>query len=163
MILSHWHVRKDAAFRSSLCPLEKGTRSVVLLRRKRYDDDERDTKHTDAQIAPVRVERMGWFSLSSSAPTPGAAPDRSSRQRCWDTRDAYYACLDLHEILEPGGDAEKTKGVCGKERTAYEGSCAKSWVEYFNRRRVLAEEQKSQIAMANRQAEEAKSKRGGSR
>jgi len=70
---------------------------------------------------------MGWFDWFSSKPDPssGAAPDRSQRQACWDARDAYYACLDKNFILKPG---EEEKNICSREKKAYEGSCAKSWV-----------------------------------
>jgi cytochrome c oxidase assembly factor 6 len=73
-------------------------------------------------------------SSSSSKPADGAPPTRQERQRCWTTRDAYYACLDKHDIMSAGegdgagaalGDKE---GVCADFRKAYESSCGKSWV-----------------------------------
>ncbi|KIJ50928.1 hypothetical protein M422DRAFT_159008 [Sphaerobolus stellatus SS14] len=100
---------------------------------------------------------MGWFSWFSSKPdTSGAAPDRSQRKACWDARDAYYACLDKNFVLKPGTEE---KNVCSKEKKQYEGSCAKSWIEYFNTRRVLQEEQKDQLALAQAQADEAARKK----
>ncbi|KAF8574943.1 hypothetical protein K439DRAFT_1257119, partial [Ramaria rubella] len=94
---------------------------------------------------------MGWFSWSSQPdPSSGQAPDRSQRQVCWDGRDAYFACLDKNNVLKPGQEED----VCAKQKKAYESNCAKSWIEYFNKRRVLQEEQKDQLAMAKAQAEE---------
>ncbi|KAF8532314.1 hypothetical protein JB92DRAFT_2844273 [Gautieria morchelliformis] len=82
---------------------------------------------------------MGWFSWFSSQPSPpaGQAPDRSQRRVCWDARDAYFAY------------------ACLKQKKLYEEKCARSWIDYFNQRRVLQEEQKDQLAMAKAQAEEA--------
>ncbi|GAA6027749.1 hypothetical protein JCM8097_008015 [Rhodosporidiobolus ruineniae] len=80
---------------------------------------------------------MGWFSSSSapatSEPQPGAAPDRSARADCWNHRDAYYACLDKNGVSVPGQEGDK----CKKENDQYKGKCAASWIDYFNKRRVL--------------------------
>ncbi|WFD30202.1 hypothetical protein MSPP1_001219 [Malassezia sp. CBS 17886] len=104
-----------------------------------------------------------------SSPVP--APSRSNRKLCWDSRDAYYACLTTHGILAPPGTdmsdtkgplgrgqfaegphsaaeraasaaAERARDPCVRERDAYEGNCAQSWVDYFNKRRILDERQK---------------------
>ena len=82
---------------------------------------------------------------------------RSSRQRCWESRDVYYACLNKHNsFAPPGTDMSGTPGPLGRGafrdpprseaeraqkaaderkndpcaplRDEYEGSCAKSWV-----------------------------------
>ncbi|KAF8526213.1 cytochrome oxidase c subunit VIb-domain-containing protein [Hysterangium stoloniferum] len=100
---------------------------------------------------------MGWFSWFSSKPdiSSGVAPDRSQRQVCWDARDCYYACLDKNSVLKPGEE----RNVCTKEKKSYEGNCAKSWIAYFDKRRVLAEEQKDQLALAQAQADAARAKR----
>ncbi|GAA6047022.1 hypothetical protein JCM3770_004156 [Rhodotorula araucariae] len=78
---------------------------------------------------------MGWFSSSASEGTPAAsaAPDRSARAQCWAGRDAYFACLDKNGVQVPGQEDSK----CAKEDTEYRKVCAGSWVEYFNKRRVL--------------------------
>ncbi|WFD33649.1 hypothetical protein MCUN1_000462 [Malassezia cuniculi] len=98
------------------------------------------------------------------------APTRANRKQCWDARDAYYACLLKHDIIAPPGtDMSDVKGPlatgkfadatdaqtrqkkleearandpCAKLRDTYEGSCLPSWVEYFNKRRILEERQK---------------------
>jgi cytochrome c oxidase assembly factor 6 len=53
------------------------------------------------------------------------APSRENRQQCWETRDAYFACLDRVFVVKPGVEGNTN---CVKEKVAYEGSCAKSWV-----------------------------------
>ena len=52
---------------------------------------------------------------------------KSARQRCYTARDAYYACVDA---------SEKDSGTaCRAYRAAFEASCARSWVEYFDQLR----------------------------
>ncbi|KZT57945.1 hypothetical protein CALCODRAFT_422178, partial [Calocera cornea HHB12733] len=69
-------------------------------------------------------------------------PKRDDRKRCWDARDAYFLCLDASNFLAPGSETGVT---CKKERKTYDGSCAKSWVEYFDKRRVLEARQKAML------------------
>lgn len=69
--------------------------------------------------------QMGWF--GSSTPEP-IAVSREGRRHCWDSRDAYFKCLDNARILKPG-DEDKT---CASENVAYEKNCAKSWVCCFS-------------------------------
>ncbi|EIM91222.1 uncharacterized protein STEHIDRAFT_128168 [Stereum hirsutum FP-91666 SS1] len=95
---------------------------------------------------------MGWFTSEPEKPT---ATSRTDRQKCWDARDTYFACLDGAKVIKAGTEGA---GICAKERGAYEGSCAKSWVAYFNQRRILAERQKPMLEAANLQAEEARKK-----
>ena len=114
---------------------------------------------------------MGWLPWSSGKSSDPKPPARQDRQKCWESRDAYFACLDAAGVLKPGDEGK----ACESQRKTYEQSCAKSWVscfylsfaltdlltawlqiEYFNQRRVLAEQQKDQLAMANSQAEDAR-------
>ncbi|BGP15742.1 hypothetical protein JCM10213_007963 [Rhodosporidiobolus nylandii] len=93
---------------------------------------------------------MGWFSpSSSSAPVAdtSAAPDRSARAQCWTARDVYFGCLDKNGVPVPGQE----DGKCKKEDGEYRGKCAASWVDYFNKRRVL---QLRQDMMERRAAEQ---------
>ncbi|GEM07585.1 cytochromec oxidase, subunit VIb [Rhodotorula toruloides] len=122
---------------------------------------------------------MGWFSSSlspDSASTSGSAPDRSQRSQCWESRDAYFACLDKNGVQVPGQEGEG----CKTENDMYKGKCAGSWsrmlgmcpsradladlvvsfpssssfmrqVDYFNKRRVL---QLRQDLMERRAAEQ---------
>ncbi|KAL4969666.1 cytochrome c oxidase subunit 6B family protein [Aspergillus stella-maris] len=85
---------------------------------------------------------MGWF---SSTPTNQAsdggriAPDRTSRQKCWEGRDRFFKCLDDHEIVDsvnPKGDKEARRN-CGKELVEFESACQTAWVKYFKEKRVM--------------------------
>ncbi|KAH9988854.1 cytochrome oxidase c subunit VIb-domain-containing protein [Russula vinacea] len=93
---------------------------------------------------------MAWFG-SSRSEKPNAA-SREDRSKCWETRDAYFSCLDAAEVVVPGTEGSK----CASQRNAYEKNCAKSWIDYFNQRRVLAEKQKPLLAQAAVQAAEAR-------
>lgn len=48
--------------------------------------------------------------------------------------------------------AERDADPCVELRNVYEGSCAQSWIEYFNKRRVLEERQKAFFTMAEANA-----------
>ncbi|KAF8340491.1 uncharacterized protein EI90DRAFT_3117026 [Cantharellus anzutake] len=81
---------------------------------------------------------------------------REERQKCWDARDAYFACLDGLGIVTPG--EEVSRKMCKVEKKAFEKSCAKSWIEHFNKRRVIADAQKEMLAEAEKQRLEAEAK-----
>lgn len=66
---------------------------------------------------------MGWFSGAGTSSTPDPA-SRQDRQKCWDSRDAYFTCLDGARVVKPGDEG----GVCASIKSAYEQNCAKSWV-----------------------------------
>jgi cytochrome c oxidase assembly factor 6 len=111
---------------------------------------------------------MGWFG-TGKAEKPNAI-SREDRSKCWEARDAYFACLDAAEVVVAGTEGSK----CASQRKLYEQNCAKSWVslplsvlepplspsersekiDYFNQRRVLAEKQKPLLAQAAAQAAE---------
>lgn len=63
-----------------------------------------------------------WWPFSQKA-QPDAA-SRTDRAKCWESRDAYFACLDAHNVIVAG----KEEGACNKPLKAYEENCAKSWV-----------------------------------
>jgi cytochrome c oxidase assembly factor 6 len=77
---------------------------------------------------------MGWFSSSPSPSTPKAsdggriAPDRSSRQQCWNGRDSFFDCLDRNDIVDAIKNDSEARKKCGKEIAEFEGACAKAWV-----------------------------------
>ncbi|GAA5990903.1 hypothetical protein JCM10908_000072 [Rhodotorula pacifica] len=107
---------------------------------------------------------MGWFSSSSPAtdspapaPSSAAAPDRSQRAQCWSSRDAYFGCLDKNNVQAPG---QEGAGVCKGENDEYKDKCAASWVDYFNKRRVLA---LRQDLMERRAADQVKEMNAGRR
>ncbi|KAK7193012.1 hypothetical protein DPSP01_005222 [Paraphaeosphaeria sporulosa] len=91
---------------------------------------------------------MGWFSSSSSdgsgpkktADGAFVAPTKSTRQKCYESRDAFFECLDRNNILDSvnskkGRDAAAK--ACGPADQAFEKNCAHSWVEYFKKQRVV--------------------------
>ncbi|KAF8637755.1 hypothetical protein AX17_002597 [Amanita inopinata Kibby_2008] len=89
---------------------------------------------------------MGWFSRSSSSSKTedaDVALTRQDRQKCWEARDGYFACLDKVGVIKAG---EEKDGACAGEKKGYEQNCAKSWIEYFNQRRVIGEAQKERLA-----------------
>ncbi|GBE90103.1 cytochrome oxidase c subunit VIb-domain-containing protein [Sparassis latifolia] len=88
---------------------------------------------------------MGWFGgVESTKPDPAS---RKDRQKCWENRDAYFTCLDGAGIVKPGEEGS----ICAASKTAYEQSCAKSWIDYFNQRRVLAEQQQGILTQKSNQ------------
>ncbi|KAK2467277.1 hypothetical protein APHAL10511_000826 [Amanita phalloides] len=84
---------------------------------------------------------MGWFSWSAEP----AAPSRQGRKQCWEGRDAYFSCLDKVGVVKAGGEGD----ACTVEKRKYEKDCARSWIDYFNQRRVIAEAQKDRLARGN--------------
>ncbi|GJE85633.1 COX6B domain-containing protein [Phanerochaete sordida] len=92
---------------------------------------------------------MGWFGSQEKAPD---AASRSDRQKCWDSRDAYFACLDTANVIKPGDEGK----ACDASKGKYEKDCARSWIEYFNKRRVLAVQQQGVLTQANNQLNAAK-------
>ncbi|KAF5342269.1 hypothetical protein D9611_001303 [Ephemerocybe angulata] len=98
---------------------------------------------------------MGWFSSSSTKPDEEVGTTtRQNRQVCWEARDAYFACLDTQNVVKAGEEGS----ACAAQKKEYEGHCARSWIDYFNQRRVIAEAQKDRLARAAAQAEEVKSR-----
>lgn len=84
---------------------------------------------------------MGWTSylnpFGSSSPETQRAeevrsgarfPDRTERRRCWEARDAYFACLDKNNILDAIKEDKKAAAACSAEATVFERDCAKEWV-----------------------------------
>ncbi|KAG0297186.1 hypothetical protein BGZ96_007395 [Linnemannia gamsii] len=67
-------------------------------------------------------------------------PSRADRQKCWKVRDAYFECLNTNNIVDPS--KAEAASVCKDLQSLYENGCMKSWVDYFNKRRVLEVEQK---------------------
>jgi cytochrome c oxidase assembly factor 6 len=77
---------------------------------------------------------MGWLPWSSSDPKNTAsdggriAPDRSSRQKCWEGRDLFFSCLDDNDIVDSIKEDKEARRKCGKEIAEFESACAKAWV-----------------------------------
>ncbi len=82
---------------------------------------------------------MGLFGSSQpsgpatklSADGTPEAPNRSARQHCWDARDAFFRCLDRHNIVDSLKDDTEAKKVCGAEHQVFEKNCASTWVSFF--------------------------------
>ncbi|PHH79643.1 hypothetical protein CDD82_2256 [Ophiocordyceps australis] len=94
-----------------------------------------------------------WWPFSSSdaradAIRSGAAiPTRDERQRCWAARDALFACLDAHNILNtttPAGSAA-ARTACPAENSAFERDCSAAWVTYFRQWRVADAKKKKML------------------
>ncbi|XP_077522756.1 cytochrome c oxidase assembly factor 6 homolog isoform X2 [Amblyomma americanum] len=53
-------------------------------------------------------------------------PNKEQRQKCWDSRDRYWECLDRN-----ADDASR----CTETRSFYESRCPSQWVKHFDRKR----------------------------
>lgn len=75
---------------------------------------------------------MGWFSWSSdsSKASDGGriAPDRTSRQKCWEGRDRFFACLDNNDIIDSVKGDKEARKKCAKEIAEFESACSAAWV-----------------------------------
>jgi len=79
---------------------------------------------------------MAWLPGFGSAPSSDAskekaayeAPDRVKRAKCWDSRDAYFQCLNKNNILDAIREKEAAEKACAKESASFEQNCASSWV-----------------------------------
>lgn len=88
------------------------------------------------KIYTPHTVKMGWLPWSSgdNKASPKAsdggriAPDRSSRARCWDGRDKFFACLDRNEILDAIKDDKEARRKCAKEVEEFEAACSQTWV-----------------------------------
>lgn len=58
------------------------------------------------------------------------APDRNTRELCYESRDIFFECLDKNNILDAIREDEKSRKVCSQEVADYERDCARSWVSY---------------------------------
>lgn len=79
------------------------------------------------------IYNMGWIPWSSddskkSSDGGRIAPDRTSRARCWEGRDLFFACLDRNDILDGIKDDKEARRKCGKEVEEFEAACSATWV-----------------------------------
>ncbi|GMM30529.1 Coa6 protein [Martiniozyma asiatica (nom. inval.)] len=74
-----------------------------------------------------------WFS-STEAPAP---PKRSSREKCWESRDLFFSCLDKIEINNPLDPSKSSiiQKECGSQDKQFQKDCVASWVKYFKEKR----------------------------
>ena len=59
------------------------------------------------------------------------APDRGARERCYESRDLFFDCLDDHDILDANKHDAEARQKCPGQVAGYERDCAKSWVSSF--------------------------------
>jgi len=76
---------------------------------------------------------MGWLPWSSGDSNKASdggriAPDRTSRARCWEARDAFFGCLDRNDILDGIKDDKEARRKCAKEVLEFEAACSQTWV-----------------------------------
>ena len=67
-------------------------------------------------------------SVSGGSYTP---PTRTTRDRCWAARDAFFACLDAHGVVDAARDPVGVRTAhekCGAQDEALGRECATSWV-----------------------------------
>jgi cytochrome c oxidase assembly factor 6 len=60
--------------------------------------------------------------------TGAVAPSRAERAKCWEARDAYFACLDANGIVDALKDDKKAARACAPESAGFERDCAAQWV-----------------------------------
>lgn len=58
-----------------------------------------------------------------------AVPNKETRQKCWDSRDAYWKCLD-----EGSGERKDREDKCKQLKQAMADLCPAVWVKHFDRR-----------------------------
>ncbi|KAK0749963.1 cytochrome oxidase c subunit VIb-domain-containing protein [Schizothecium vesticola] len=114
-------------------------------RSKIFDNDDDDplpppTRHTHATMGLLPTWLGGTPSPSDdraqSIRSGTVAPTRSERQRCWEARDAYFSCLDAHNIVDALKDNKAAGKACGAQSAQFEQNCATQWVTYFKKWRV---------------------------
>lgn len=79
------------------------------------------------------------------------APSRTERKKCWESRDAYFACLDRNNILDALKDDKPAAKQCGGESALFERDCATEWVTYFKKWRVAEHNKKQRLAQLQAQ------------
>ncbi|OZJ04504.1 hypothetical protein BZG36_02252 [Bifiguratus adelaidae] len=90
-------------------------------------------------------------------PSSATPPTRAQRQQCWKARDAYFDCLTECGIVDPNGmdhkpEVQEKGSKCLALKKEYEKDCIASWVEYFNKRRVLEVQQAKYLKLAKEQS-----------
>ncbi|KAL2019937.1 hypothetical protein VTK56DRAFT_9029 [Thermocarpiscus australiensis] len=96
---------------------------------------------------------MGLFGLfpseadkrASAIQSGAVAPSRAERQKCWASRDAYFACLDAHGIVDALKDEKAAARACAGESAQFDRDCAAQWVTYFKKWRVQDIQKKARL------------------
>ncbi|KAK9471006.1 cytochrome oxidase c subunit VIb-domain-containing protein [Dipodascopsis tothii] len=80
---------------------------------------------------------FGGKDTDGAAPADGQNPrQRASREKCWESRDLFTACLDREKIVDAFAQEADVKAKCNAENTAFERDCIVSWVNYFKQKRI---------------------------
>ncbi|CAI4712222.1 BBL_G0042490.mRNA.1.CDS.1 [Saccharomyces cerevisiae] len=82
---------------------------------------------------------MGLFSFDGGRKESQPPNTRSQRKLCWESRDAFFQCLDKADILD-AMDPKNSKSIkshCKVENEKFEENCAHSWIKYFKEKRVI--------------------------
>ncbi|KAI7861695.1 cytochrome oxidase c subunit VIb-domain-containing protein [Spinellus fusiger] len=90
--------------------------------------------------------------MSAASAEGSKPPTRQERKVCWKLRDEYFSCLDRLNILDPATvDKDPSKAqTCLDSKQKYEDGCMASWVEYFNKRRVIDIQQKKYLEFSEK-------------
>lgn len=91
--------------------------------------------YTTATMGLSSLNPFGSSTSTRTSPKPSAdgafiAPDRTSRAKCYEARDAFFQCLDKNGILDAIKDEEKARIECGNVEKAFGRDCAGSWVGF---------------------------------
>lgn len=102
--------------------------------------------------SPASQLQTGPISFTSATPTMGlfgffpseeekrarkvragaVTPTRAERQRCWEARDAYFACLDANNIVDALKEDKKAARACPDETAEFKRDCAAQWVSFWS-------------------------------
>ncbi|KAK4124455.1 hypothetical protein N657DRAFT_392575 [Parathielavia appendiculata] len=126
-----------------------------------FHDDNDNNLHNSASrirnIEPSFSERVSTMGLLTSLfpseadkrateiRTGAVAPSRAERQKCWEARDAYFACLDANAIVDALKDEKKATRACASQSDRFEKDCAAQWVTYFKKWRVQDIQKKARL------------------
>ncbi|CCE63947.1 hypothetical protein TPHA_0G01100 [Tetrapisispora phaffii CBS 4417] len=64
---------------------------------------------------------------------------RQEREKCWESRDLFFGCLDKNNILDVRTEknSKLAKSACSAELKGFENNCSNSWIKYFKEKRVV--------------------------
>ncbi len=82
---------------------------------------------------------MGWWWFGGDADEKRAseirsgavAPTRTERRKCWESRDAYFACLDRSGIVDAIKDEKEAASACAAQSSRLDRDCAAEWVRFL--------------------------------
>ena len=87
------------------------------------------SKTTEFSSATIKSESINEEVNNSGVITNTPPTTKANRIECYKARDAFFACLDVHEE----GERSSCQDLCD----IYESKCLPSWIKYFNERREM--------------------------